>query len=832
MLLQHSLTFVVALGFGGILLEAGDAAAPAANGQVADSRYFPADLLHASWQEFPVVGYQTLITGVVYRGLPRPTCGMPLGGLDTGCLDVEPNGLLGYSTVFNHLINPRLLYNAPFLALSVNGETRLLATDTLAKADRPVANETAVFPPTDYTPRFSPLPIEGVKLAKSIDYFGHYPVVDMEYETDLPVQVGMRAWSPFLPGDAEISMLPAAIFEFSLRNPSKETQRGTLAFNFPGFVAPGDVEKVKCTRQKQSGELDGVLVSTDAKGDAREMSYVLASIGDNGVRIGGSLKLDGAAWNNIEKQLPPESDDNSGASLAIDFEIAPGKTLTRRIVLAWHAPTWNASGAPGATAAREFSHMYAKHYPSALAAAERLAKNHDSLLKRVIAWQSEVHRTDGMPGWLADCLINNLHLVTETGVWGQGVGPLAEFAESGLFGMNECPRGCPQIECIPCSFYGNMPVVYFFPEAALSTLRGYKQFQLADGRPPWIFGGVTAIDKKNQNPYDMTAPDKGYQTVLNAACYIVMADRYWQTYGDDKVLEEFYPSLKRANEFSMNLRPKFGLSQVVSMPEPGTDGHGLGDTEWFEAPEPGWKGYVTHAGGVRMAQVQIMRRMAEAIGDTEYVEKCDQWLAAGADVLENKLWNGSYYLNFNDPEGNTKSDLIFGYQLDGEWISDSHGVASVFPAPRMKTTLATIRDANVALSQSGATNYATPDGKAAKVGGYGTYGYFPPELMMLAMNYMYEGEKEFGVELLHRCMQNIVCQWGYTWDAPNTIRGDMDTGQRHFGADYYQNMMLWFVPAALENEDMVGPTRSGGLVQRMIRAARGESPQVEALSDR
>jgi uncharacterized protein (DUF608 family) len=299
-----------------------------------------------------------------------------------------------------------------------------------------------------------------------------------------------------------------------------------------------------------------------------------------------------------------------------------------------------------------------------------------------------------------------------------------------------------------------------------------------------------------------------------------MADRYWQTTGDDEMLREFYPSLKRANDFSMNLRPKFGLSQVVSMPEPGTDGHGLGDTEWFEAPEPGWKGYVTHAGGVRLAQVQIMKRMAQAMGDTEYAEQCDRWLEAGDKTLEEKLWNGRYYLNFSDPETGTRSDLIFGYQLDGEWICDAHGVAGVFPKRRVDTTLATIRDANCALSQSGATNYATAEGKAAKVGGYGTYGYFPPELMMLAMTYMYEGEKDFGVDLLHRCMNNIVCQWGYTWDAPNTIRGDMDTGQRHFGADYYQNMMLWFVPAAIAGQPMNGPLDGGGLVQRVLHAAQ------------
>ena len=58
-------------------------------------------------------------------------------------------------------------------------------------------------------------------------------------------------------------------------------------------------------------------------------------------------------------------------------------------------------------------------------------------------------------------------------MWAQTKPPLPAFIrpEDGLFGMNECPRGCPQIECIPCSFYGNQPVVYFFPQLALSTLR-------------------------------------------------------------------------------------------------------------------------------------------------------------------------------------------------------------------------------------------------------------------------------------------------------------------------------------------------------------------------
>ena len=111
-----------------------------------------------------------------------------------------------------------------------------------------------------------------------------------------------------------------------------------------------------------------------------------------------------------------------------------------------------------------------------------------------------------------------------------------------------------------------------------------------------------------------------------------------------------------------------------------------------------------------MAQVQIMKRMAQAMEDREYVQKCDQWLEAGGKVLEEILWAGNYYLNYSDPDNDVVSDLIFGYQLDGEWIVDVHGVPGVFPRSRIDKTLATIRSANCALSQSGATNYASPDG--------------------------------------------------------------------------------------------------------------------------
>ena len=102
---------------------------------------------------------------------------------------------------------------------------------------------------------------------------------------------------------------------------------------------------------------------------------------------------------------------------------------------------------------------------------------------------------------------------------------------------------------------------------------------------------------------------------------------------------------------------------------------------------------------------------------------------------------------------------------------------------------------------------------------YDPYVFFNAELFMLTMNYMYEGQKDFGLKLARNCMESIVCKNRYTWDMPNMIRGD--TGEVTFGKDYYQMLMIWSLPAAIGNQEMAAPAAKGGLVYRMIKAAAG-----------
>jgi len=650
----------------------------------------------------------------------------------------------------------------------------------------------------------------GIGMAREIRYWGHYPVLDIEFETDAPIGVGIRAWSPFLPGDVVDSMIPGILFELRLRNPGTSAQAGTIALTFPG-PGPGEAGTPRFERVEVDGPFRGVMV----KGE--KVSYALGAIGGEKPRAGGDLGTEFRAWANLGRTLPPASDRTPGACAAVDFSVPPGATRTVRFVLAWSAPTWKGGGVNSAPAGNTFTHMYSKYFPDAAKTGALLAARHAEILERILAWQEVVYSDEKLPAWLRDSLINILHLISEDGYWAQKRPPLPEWVkeEDGLFGLNECPRGCPQIECIPCSFYGSQPLAYFFPELQLSTIRGYKGYQYDDGAPPWIFGGVTG----GTPPIDFACPTRGYQWASNGVSLAAIVDRFLLCCDtpDRRYAREFYPMLKKNMVYTVHLRttPEYGIGErIISMPDKNEG------TEWFEAPEPGWCGMTAHIGGLHLAQLRIVERVARDVGDAAFARQCAEWIAAGAEAMEERLWAGSYYLNYLEPETGKRSDLIFGYQLDGEWVTDHHGLPSALPEDRVRTVLETIERTNVKITRFGAVNYANPDGTPAPVKGYGTYSYFPPEALMLAMNYMYEGRREFGLELARKVWHNIVCARGYAWDMPNIMRGDADTGERTYGSDYYQDMMLWSLPAAIEGKDFGAPARPGGLVARVLAAAR------------
>jgi hypothetical protein len=89
---------------------------------------------------------------------------------------------------------------------------------------------------------------------------------------------------------------------------------------------------------------------------------------------------------------------------------------------------------------------------------------------------------------------------------------------------------------------------------------------------------------------------------------------------------------------------------------------------------------------------------------------------------------------------------------------------------------------------------------------------------MLGMTYLQTGQRDFGVDLIRRVLDYVIVRQGNTWDFP--LVWDVQNGARFYGSDYYQNMMLWSVPAVLEGQDLAGPCKPGGLVDRILKAGK------------
>ncbi|MEX2307953.1 MAG: GH116 family glycosyl-hydrolase [Pirellulales bacterium] len=789
---------------------------------VAYGGLFDAHAPTRQWAEFGASGFQRPVSGIVFTESDDVCAGLPLGAVGTGCLDIETTGVLGFSSIFfpsvkvdptpyQTLRNAQLL--TPFLGISIGGKTWVLASEKL------IAGGTfrGCIDPVDpgkYTENATYMAhwqvvvpeTKNVRPAKAIRYWGHYPIVDLDYQTDAPVAVSLRGWAPFLPGDAKASSIPGAVFEVHLENTSDEPQQGTVAFNFPG-PHPNEAGSHSFQRREaKQKNLQAILVEAD------RAKYAIAVLDETQVRFGGNLSGGGNAWSQIANQLPATGEQEAGASAAVDFDLKPGEKKKVRFILGWYITHWSGGAYDEIKhfdetwVKNEFTlNRYArdersKYYPEftrrydgPLEVVSELAERHEELLRRVIAWQEAIFAEESLPVWLRAALVCNLSQFAEDSLWVAPDGDIAGWsAPLGAFQLTECPRTCAIVGCIASNFYGDLPIAYFFPELERQILRGYVAYLRPDGAIPFLYP-----------PMDFTKAAYEWQIGLNGACFADLVHRLWLRTGDDSVVSEFYPAVKKNTEFTVQLAS--GPHGIISFHR-----EGVGQEWWEHTPV---FGMVTHLAGVRMAQLRFAQRMALHMGDDEFAGQCAHWMAEASKLTEEHLWNEKTksYDFFKYPAGGKHSADIMSSQLDGQWMVDLHGLPAVFQEGRIKEALDTIE--RTCLVEMGLAGFAEPD-KGPDLARYGT---FPPEVNIVAMTYMYHGRRDFGLEIARRNMDNIIRVQGLGWDLPNLIR--CDTGARTYGADYYQNMVLWGLPAALAAQDLTGPCKPGGLVHRVLQAA-------------
>jgi uncharacterized protein (DUF608 family) len=804
-----------------------------------------------------VEGFGGPVPGIVFTEGHPPCCGVPLGGIGTGCVDFDLRGYFGWNTLFNPSSqiqgfvdgrNPRRFPDIqPVFGFSLGEKTYCLATEEILKGGTLpwcTAPDFAVDPSKPLPQHHLEVPAtDGVLPATSIRYYGHFPVADAEYGFDAPITVGVRAWSSFIPGDSAKSNIPAAVFEVHVRNLSGTRQSGDFAMNFAGpdpqearsaFFTKTRIEERAIGLHVRSdggvgyflGVLDGkdVRTGTGLSGNARE---------ENGYGTGRFRKR--GAWASLGEGLPQDErfievqgvrkTKDPSASVSVPFQLEGGAEATIRFLLAWHAPILDSTVRDRAAArAAEFevdwhpddaygteSHntqMYATRYDSALDVMRRMGRDHGALLKKVLAWQETLLKRDSLPAWLRDSLLNVLSLLAEDGYWFMPKYPLGDWAfPGGAFTYYESPRDCPHSSCIPNDWIGTMPLAYLFPDLFLQLLRSYKGLQRKDGEIPFAVGRVGDLP-------NLCQPEYTWQMSLNGTCYILMVVRLWLVTKDDRILQEFYGSIKACHRFMSTLARKGWLC----MPD-------RGGSEWFEHSR--FYGYTSHVGGLHLSQLLVVERLAKRMGDTAFAETCRREYEEAKAILNDKLWTGTHYLTWLDEETGRRNDDVMAYQLDGILTNAQSGIEEkMVDEEKIRIILDTVHAANVKLGNGfGALNYAKADGTliADDADAYGKYCVFTQNTIVLAMTGLYCGDRERSLKLAESTWRNLIVKQRLGWDLTHIV--DARDGHRVFGAEYNQQAVIWSLPAALEGKDASGPCEPGGIVFEMLKSAReaGES---------
>lgn len=707
--------------------------------------------------EFAASGFPRGAVGVVYDAATVKQ-GVPLGGIGTGYLDFNPDGTLGLCSIFNQFVPPRKI-NRPLLGLVVDGQQRLVAVHGVGD----VAGATAG------------------------RYWGHFPVADARYTFDLPVTVEIRAWSPFVPGDAAASNTPAACFEISVGNPSDKSRQVRLVLSFPGPAqkppaAQAD-DTIKSAGRRE--EIPGGVSVADARGQSYALAWLLpAGAPGQPSAMGHGVLRD---WRQMGRPLASASPAEPSAAISADFTLGPRETRVVKAVLAWYQPHWKDSGG------QPHTHMYARRFDSSAAVVRFMTASYDSLLRRTLAWQQAIYEEQRLPLWLREGLVNSLYSLAKNTLWVVNVYGDDWYGPDGLFVHSESFTGCAISETMVCRIHGHFPALLFFPELEKSTLRALAHWQIRSGEIPFAFGGPTALWN----------PRYYCQHPINSAEWVLMLQRYVARTGDESLARELWPVVQAALGFERSLD---------------TDGDGLVNEkphclpgEWWPANQfydvwP-WHGASAYVAGVNLAALRAAEALAERLGRGDEAAAYRRALDRGLRTFEAKLWTGRYYRVFNDTETGKRSEGCLANQLMGEWCTRIAGLGPLYPADRLKTALASIERWNFRATEHGLANCCVPDARGGLVLGDPTSDprhhednshakqIFVGENSCAAMTLIYGGRAPTGIEVLRRMWHAMTILHRTPWNQYCVIRSS--DGGPVWGSDYYSNLVIWAVPIAL-----------------------------------
>ncbi|MGV8137190.1 MAG: GH116 family glycosyl hydrolase [Mangrovibacterium sp.] len=254
----------------------------------------------------------------------------PIGGIGAGMFCMEGTGAISHLSVRNH---PDV-YNEPyaFAAISVkgfeNGAKVLEAPVPFWKLFGPGGSGNGSGNRSYGLPRFA----RGRFLPR-------FPFATLELEDpDIPLQVKVVGWSPFIPGDEDHSSLPVGVMEYQFKNTSSKAIEAVFSYNARNFID----EQGKISEEKNGFRL---MTSDHAENPGNGFSIYVNqddAIVDHCWFRGAWFDPQTILWKHIKNaeliSNPPVEGVSPGASVYVPLSLKSGEEKVVAVNFSWYLP--------------------------------------------------------------------------------------------------------------------------------------------------------------------------------------------------------------------------------------------------------------------------------------------------------------------------------------------------------------------------------------------------------------------------------------------------------------------------------------------------------------
>ena len=571
----------------------------------------------------PALGYPRISTGPQLKMIA-----FPLGGIGAGSLSLGGRGQLRDWEIFNraHKGNsPQYCFASVW---AQNGKGKAVAR----------VLEARILPPYEGPSGLGFANVPGLPRLESCAFTGEFPLASIAFhDPDLPANVTLEAFTPFIPLDADDSGLPVAVLLYRAVNPGASKVTVSIALSIENPVGQQRAKGVDftgacgCTNDYLEGDgLAGLLMRNPflPTKDPLAGSFALSALG---VGTGNLSYLRGwptarwwegplLFWDDFSKDgaLGPEAPVRSAVgALCLKREIPSHGEAEYTFLLSWHFPnrTPNRCGWTSPTGRGDdvIGNFYCTRFSDAWKAAEYVALHLGELEAKTRSFVSAMRQTT-LPAAVKDAATSNLSTLVSPTCFRTADGRFHGF--EGCFDEGGCCFGS-------CTHVWNYEpaTANLFP--ALSRSLREQQFGfLTDAEGRMDFRELLPNEIEH---WGFAAADGQMGTIMK-----LYLD--WRLSGDTEWLRRLWPNAKRAIEFAWIPggwdANRDGVMEGVQ--------HNTYDVE-FIGPNPLCG--IWYLGALRAGE-----EMARAVGDTDSAEEYHRLFTQGSQWIDENLFNGEFYI--------------------------------------------------------------------------------------------------------------------------------------------------------------------------------------------